>query len=76
MCSSDLLHVARPRYVIHRASDHNGIRGIEIRADAGKRGANLAKRMKSEVEVGRLIRAAPRRVLLPQMLSAGHCCPS
>jgi integrase/recombinase XerD len=48
---------------------------IKVRSDAGSRGANLAKRIMSEVEVGLLIRAAPSkrdRVLL-EVIYAGGC---
>jgi integrase/recombinase XerD len=47
---------------------------IKVRSDAGSRGANLAKRIMSEVEVGLLIRAAPTkrdRVLLEVIYAGG-----
>jgi integrase len=47
---------------------------IKVRSDAGSRGANLAKRIMSEVEVGLLIRAAPSkrdRVLLEVIYAGG-----
>jgi integrase/recombinase XerD len=47
---------------------------IKARSDAGSRGANLAKRIMSEVEVGLLIRAAPSkrdRVLLEVIYAGG-----
>jgi integrase/recombinase XerD len=47
---------------------------IKVRSDAGSRGANLAKRIISEVEVGLLIRAAPSkrdRVLLEVIYAGG-----
>ena len=47
---------------------------IKVRSDAGNRGANLAKRIISEVEVGLLIRAAPSkrdRVLLEVIYAGG-----
>ena len=47
---------------------------IKVRSDAGNRGANLAKRIMSEVEVGLLIRAAPSkrdRVLLEVIYAGG-----
>ena len=47
---------------------------IKVRSDAGSRGAHLAKRIMSEVEVGLLIRAAPSkrdRVLLEVIYAGG-----
>jgi integrase/recombinase XerD len=47
---------------------------IKVRSDASNRGANLAKRIISEVEVGLLIRAAPSkrdRVLLEVIYAGG-----
>jgi len=47
---------------------------IKVRSDAAHRGANLAKRIISEVEVGLLIRAAPSkrdRVLLEVIYAGG-----
>lgn len=47
---------------------------IKVRSDAGNRGASLAKRIMSEVEVGLLIRAAPSkrdRVLLEVVYAGG-----
>ena len=47
---------------------------IKVRSDAGSRGANLAKRIISEVEVSLLFRAAPSkrdRVLLEVIYAGG-----
>src|SRR5689334_12782992 len=47
---------------------------IKVRSDAAHRGANLAKRIISEVEVGLLVRAAPSkrdRVLLEVLYAGG-----
>src|SRR5262245_1756319 len=47
---------------------------IKVRSDAAHRGANLAKRIVSEVEVGLLVRAAPSkrdRVLLEVLYASG-----
>src|SRR5262245_41668205 len=47
---------------------------IKVRSDAGSRGASLAKRIMSEVEVGLLIRAAPSkrdRIMLEVIYAGG-----
>jgi len=51
---------------------------IKVRSDAGSRGANLAKRIMSEVEVSLLIRGAPSkrdRVLFEVIYAGGLRSP-